>query len=284
MLSSKDAVKRLELESKKIKIDYRFDLNEDAVYLDWIFQQFVEGELTGLIEGSALQKAPTLSDSNFLASQVQDEIKHAQIYFKQMNRLRKDYQYEPLKISLSLKALVKPVSGRLWQEHVFLDKAIGELYVLYVMIALKQALSNSRMEKVLDNIAKDEVQHIHFGETQTQKYVEKNKFYKSYLLGLFLRNDFGMNFFNKLIKRFFEKKNRKDLSTMSSNFYEQSRTHLRNRIDDLLGSNISSLSGGRRAYLVIRSQCLFLLRSIFFRWFDKPRLRADQSTAMTNGF
>ena len=277
MLSSKNVVKRLELESKKIKVDYRFDLSEDAIYLDWIFQQFVEGEMTGLIEGSALQKAPTLSDSNFLACQVQDEIKHAQIYFKQMNRLRKDYQYEPLKMPSLLKASVKPISGRLWQEHVFLDKAIGELYVLYVMIALKQALGDSRLAKALDNIAKDEIQHIHFGETQTQKYVEKNRFYKNYLLGLYLRNDFVMNFFNKLVKRFFEKKNRKDLSTMSSNFYEQSRTHLRNRIDDLLGSNINSLSGGRRAYLVIRSQCLFLLRSIFFRWFDKPKLR-------TNGF
>ena len=279
MLSSKDVVKRLELESKKIKVDYRFDLREDAVYLDWIFQQFVEGEMTGLIEGSALQKAPTLSDSNFLACQVQDEIKHALIYFKQVNRLRKDYQYKPLKFSSFLKALVKPVSGRLWQEHVFLDKVMGELYVLYVMIALKQALGDSRLAKALDNIAKDEVQHIHFGETQTQKYVEKNKFYKNYLLGLYIRNDFVMNFFNKLIKRFFEKKNRKDLSIMSSTFYEQSRTHLRNRIDDLLGSNIHSLSDGRRAYLVIRSQCLFLLRSLFFRWFDKPKLRTDQSTA-----
>ena len=277
MLSSKDVVKRLELESKKIKVDYRFDLSEDAIYLDWIFQQFVEGEMTGLIEGSALQKAPTLSDSNFLACQVQDEIKHAQIYFKQMNRLRKDYQYKPLKMPSFLKALAKPISGRLWQEHVFLDKAIGELYVLYVMIALKQALGDSRLAKALDNIAKDEIQHIHFGETQTEKYVEKNRFYKNYLLGLYLRNDFVMNFFNKLVKRFFEKKNRKDLSTMSSNFYEQSRTHLRNRIDNLLGSNINSLSYGRRAYLVIRSQCLFLLRSIFFRWFDKPKLT-------TNGF
>ena len=145
------------------------------------------------------------------------------------------------------------------------------------MIALKQALGDSRLAKALDNIAKDEIQHIHFGETQTQKYVEKNKFYKNYLLGLYIRNDFVMNFFNKLIKRFFEKKNRKDLSIMSSTFYEQSRTHLRNRIDDLLGSNIHSLSDGRRAYLVIRSQCLFLLRSLFFRWFDKPKLR-------TNGF
>ena len=277
MLSSKDVIKRLELESKKIKVDYRFDLSEDAIYLDWIFQQFVEGEMTGLIEGSALQKAPTLSDSNFLACQVQDEIKHAQIYFKQMNRLRKDYQYEPLEMPSFLKALAKPISGRLWQEHVFLDKAIGELYVLYVMIALKQALGDSRLAKALDNIAKDEIQHIHFGETQTQKYVEKNKFYKNYLLGLYLRNDFVMNFFNKLVKRFFEKKNRKDLSTMSSNFYEQSRAHLRNRIEDLLAFNINSLSGGRRAYLVIRSQCLFLLRNIFFRWFDKPKLT-------TNGF
>ena len=279
MLSSKDVVKRLELESKKIKVNYRFDLSEDAVYLDWIFQQFVEGEMTGLIEGSALQKAPTLSDSSFLACQVQDEIKHAKIYFKQINRLRKDYQYEPLKMPSLLKAPVKPISGRLWQEHVFLDKAIGELYVLYVMIALKQSLDDSRLAKALDNIAKDEIQHIHFGEIKTQKCVEKNKFYKNYLLGLYLRNDFVMNFFNKLIKRFFEKKNRKDLSTMSSNFYKQSRAHLRNRIDELLGSNINSLSGGRRAYLLIRSQCLFLLRSIFFRWFDKPKLRSDESTA-----
>ena len=192
------------------------------------------------------------------------------MYRHLLTKLRRDYDYKPMKIPRLLIALVQPVSGRLWQEHIFLDKAVGEFWVLQLMLVMVVTTDDSKLKKTLLNIAKDEVQHIHFGETQTLQYTRQNRFYRYYLSGLYLRNDFAMQLLYRAIRLRFRKRKRKDLEELATIFFSSSRQRLHEQAARVLLVQPHMLNTFQKIFRIILSQGLFFLRMIFFGWRRSP--------------
>ncbi len=258
----------LKKEKKQFNFKFTFDLKRDLVYLDWIFNQFIKGEMTGLLEGKALLKAPDLEAADFLARQVRDEIKHARLYANLRSRLRKQNpDADFLKVPGFLSALVQPISGRLWYEHCFLDKNIGEDWVLCLMLTLMNTMPEKRLVNTLESIAVDEVTHIQFGRAQTQKALNKSNFYRNYLMGLYSRNRWAMQLFYGMVLKHFHRKQRDDLARLTEQFFTQTMSMLDQRTEELLGRKLPRgfAAFGRAVF----SQAIFTLRFFLTGWFRR---------------
>lgn len=252
-------------EEKKLSTTrVRLTLEENSEYIDWLIRQFILGEQTGVLEGKAMQKAPGLNEAEFLARQIIDEINHTRIYQKQLTRIRAEHPgSDRLKIPGFLKGLVKPISGRLWQEHCFLDKAIGEHWVLKTMIFLEKNLTDKRLVQVLKTISGDEVTHIQFGEKEVQKAIDEKPSRKKYLLGLYFRNDIAMAFFSRILTRFFESEKRNDLAMAVTDFFKGARQQMHQKAGTLLQVEIKNVSTKSRLFLALRAQLRMLFNLMF---------------------
>jgi len=251
-----------------MKTDFRWQLDKDGKYLAWIFKQFLAGEMTGLLEGKALLKAPTLNDADFLASQIRDEIRHAKIY----QRMLQQFSASEYKVPFLLTKLVAPLSGRLWQEHCFIDKAVGEHWVLCTMAMLYETTEDSRIKKTLATIASDELRHIEFGESKLKEALAI-PFYKKYLLGLYYSNRLMISIFSFLVRQFFLIKKRNDLAAMTEIFFAKAVFILNKKLSFLFSVSINTHYPLRIWTLMIASRFFFLVRKLTFRRFYRgPQL------------
>jgi hypothetical protein len=240
-------------------------LPEDSALFSFIFARFIDGEMTGLLEGRALGYAPSLPAADFLARQVRDEIRHAQMYsalYRYVNQ-GGDLPRSPW----LLKAIMSPVTGRLWAEHCFLDKALGERWVLYLMRQLIQATDDQRITRTLRAIAKDEEEHIAFGEAQTRDYLQNNKFRRYYLWGLFLRVDLAMAIAYRLLRALIRKRYSEAAAALLTRFFTESRAQIANECAALL-----SVKPRRSWSQLIFCQIIFWLRLPFLGWWRRPKL------------
>ncbi|MFZ5628169.1 MAG: ferritin-like domain-containing protein [Spirochaetota bacterium] len=243
----------------------KLKLPEDRALLSFVFARFIDGEMTGLLEGRALSYAPTLQAADFLARQVRDEIRHAQMYAA-LYRYVTPQSNVPRSPWL-LKAIMAPVSGRLWAEHCFLDKALGERWVLYLMQRLIADTQDARIVRTLRAIAKDEEEHIAFGEAQTRAYAGAGRFRRYYLWGLFLRVDLAMSMAYRLLRPLIQKQYSDAAAAMLSGFFTESREKIAAECAALLGVSV------RRSFLqLLVCQALFWLRWPFVGWFRSPRV------------
>ncbi|HNJ65344.1 MAG TPA: ferritin-like domain-containing protein [Turneriella sp.] len=239
-------------------------LPEDRALLSFIFARFIDGEMTGLLEGRALGYAPTLQAADFLARQVRDEIRHAQMYvalYRHVNQ-REDVPRSPW----LLKAIMAPVTGRLWAEHCFLDKALGERWVLYLMQQLIEDTQDERITRTLRAIAKDEEEHIAFGEAQTRDYANASRFRRYYLWGLFLRLDLAMAIAYRLLRPLIRKRYSEAAAVMLTRFFTESRDRITAECAALLGVSVN-----RSLIQMLVCQLLFWIRLPFVGWFRGPR-------------
>ena len=242
----------------------KLTLEKDRELLAFIFARFIDGEFTGLKEGYALNRAPNLAAADFLAKQIRDEIRHANMYRTLYEYVAAKRRVPPSPWLLTL--IMAPVTGRLWLEHCFLDKALGERWVLYLMETLTGAIEDRKITNHLKAIAKDERTHIAFGEEETRHGIAHSRFKRFYMWGLYLRVDFAMAAAYRLTRGLIRRRYSPAAAEILTDFFESSRQRIHREIALLLGVRET-----RSVIQMIICQVIFLVRLPFAGWFQNPR-------------
>jgi hypothetical protein len=142
----------------------QFDLERDREALGWIFSQFLYGEVTGIQVGHWIHHAPDLAAAQFLARQCAQELAHVRLMRAIFDRLG----IEPQPAHPLVRFLATGLMGSGWNEHVCLEMALGEGYVLTVFYALQATIPDAEIVRLLHSATRQEETHVAFGEEQTR--------------------------------------------------------------------------------------------------------------------
>jgi hypothetical protein len=175
----------------------RFDVERDRDLLVWIFSQFLYGEVTGIQVGHWLYHAPTLDAANFLARQAVEELSHVDRFRDVLRHLGGD----PVPAHRAVRFLSSGMMGDDWAEHVCLEMALGEGYVLTVLYALIDTIEHEQIRANLRRATKQEERHVAFGESETMKAVAGNPRLRGRLLGLALWSLLGVSGLARAVDR-----------------------------------------------------------------------------------
>src|SRR5262249_56911059 len=74
--------------------------------------------------------------------------------------------------------------GESWAEHVSLEMAAGEGFVLMAFYSIIDTLDHPPTVEILKRAVKQEERHVEFGEQQTRKVIEGRPWLRRRLLGL----------------------------------------------------------------------------------------------------
>lgn len=167
----------------------RFDAARDRELLVWIFNQFLYGEVTGIQVGHWLYRAPTLDAANFLARQAVEELQHVDRFREILALL----DGEPQKAHPAVRFLASGMMGDDWAEHVCLEMALGEGYVLAVLYALIDTVDDEPIRGILRRATRQEERHVAFGESETERALAEDPRCRKRLLGLSLWSLLGVD-------------------------------------------------------------------------------------------
>ena len=156
------------LTREEMRFDFggaKFDSTRDRELLSWILSQFLYGEVTGIQVGHWLYGAPDLETARFLAKQAIEELQHVGNFLKVMQALG----VRPQPAHPVLRFLATGMMGDDWPEHVALEMATGEGFVLTAFYALIDTLDQPEAVAILERAARQEEGHVTFGEQKTQQ-------------------------------------------------------------------------------------------------------------------
>ena len=159
-----------------------FDIERDREQLAWIFSQFLFGEVTGVQVGEWLARAPDFEAAQFLAKQANEEMAHVKLFLRVLAAL----DAEPQPPHRALKFLATDFAGGSYLEHVALEMALGEGFVLMAIYALMDTLPECEPRRLLQGLSRQEEGHVTFGEEQTIKGLKREPEQRDHLLGLAL--------------------------------------------------------------------------------------------------
>lgn len=154
----------------------------DRELLEWMFNQFLYGEVTGIQVGHWLYEAPDLEAARFLARQSLEEMQHIDNFLRIMAMLG----CRPRPAHAAVRFLATGMMGGSWAEHVALEMAQGEGFVLQAFYAVIDTLDHKPSVDILRRAVKQEERHVEFGEQQTAKAIEGRPWLRRRLLGLAL--------------------------------------------------------------------------------------------------
>ncbi|MCC6573841.1 MAG: ferritin-like domain-containing protein [Planctomycetes bacterium] len=173
----------------------KFDRVRDRDLLAWIASQFLYGEVTGVQVGHWIRRAPDVESARFLARQCVEELQHVDV-FKEFFRW---LDARPVPVHPVVKMLSGESSN--WEEHVALEMAQGEGFVLMIFYALLATLDDEKMVKRLEAAVRQEEGHVEFGEEQTQRLIARDPRARKRLLGLHLLSLWAIRRFEKWIRK-----------------------------------------------------------------------------------
>jgi hypothetical protein len=160
----------------------------DRELLQWIFNQFLYGEVTGIQVGHWIYDAPDLESARFLAKQAIEEMQHVGNFV----RIFKLLGLQPGEAHPVLRFLATGMMADSWAEHVALEMATGEGFVLMGMYGVIDTLDQPESVAILQRAVRQEESHVEFGETQTMKLIAQRPALARRLLGLNLVWRFGV--------------------------------------------------------------------------------------------
>src|SRR3954469_23044054 len=99
----------------------KLDPVRDKALLEWMFNQFLYGEITGIQVGHWLYDAPDLEAARFLARQALEEMQHVDNFLRIMAMLG----CRPRPAHAAVRFLATGMMGSSWAEHVALETAQG---------------------------------------------------------------------------------------------------------------------------------------------------------------
>lgn len=158
----------------------RFDPVADREMLAWMFNQFLYGEVTGIQCGHWLYNAPNLHAARFIAQQASEEFQHVDNFLRCLAFIDAS-PAPPHKLVQYLSTGMMPAT---WEEHVSLEMAQGEGFVLMAFYAIIDTLDHEEIVGILRRAVKQEERHVAFGEEQTMLAVAERPGLKRRLLGL----------------------------------------------------------------------------------------------------
>jgi bacterioferritin (cytochrome b1) len=173
------------LSREEMTLDFggaKLEPERDRQVLQWMFDQFLYGEVTGIQVGQWLYDAPDLESARFLAKQAIEELQHISNFLNimQMMGLR------PGKPHPVLRFLATGMMADSWAEHVSMEMATGEGFVLAAFYAVIDTLDHPAAVEILRRAVRQEEGHVEFGEQQTMRLCERNPALRRRLLGLSL--------------------------------------------------------------------------------------------------
>ncbi len=157
----------------------RLDPIRDREILGWMMNQFLYGEVTGIQVGQWIYDAPDLESARFLAQQAMEEFQHVDNFLRIMAMLR----VEPADAHPLVRFLATGMMGDSWAEHVALEMAEGEGFVLMAFYAIIDTLDLPPAVDILQRAVRQEERHVAFGETQTVKAIAGRPALRRRLLG-----------------------------------------------------------------------------------------------------
>jgi hypothetical protein len=157
----------------------RFDPVADRQVLRWMLSQFLYGEVTGIQVGHWLEIAPDLESARFLARQAVEELQHVGNFLKIMQVLG----VSPEPVHPIVRFLATGMMSDDWPEHVALEMATGEGFVLVAFYALIDTLGQRDAVGILERAARQEEGHVAFGEQRCMRLIAEHPELKRRLLG-----------------------------------------------------------------------------------------------------
>lgn len=158
----------------------KFDPVRDRDMLAWMMNQFLYGEITGIQCGHWMYNAPDFEAAKFLGKQSLEEFQHVDNFLQILAYLGKEPE-SPHKIVEFLSTGMMPDT---WEEHVSLEMAQGEGFVLMAFYALIDTIDHDEIVAILSRAVKQEERHVDFGERRTKALLLEDPSLKRRLLGL----------------------------------------------------------------------------------------------------
>jgi bacterioferritin (cytochrome b1) len=224
----------------------KLDPVRDRELLEWMLNQFLYGEVTGIQVGHWLYEAPDMEAARFLARQSLEEMQHVDNFLRIMAMLG----CQPKPAHPAVRFLATGMMGGSWAEHVALEMAQGEGFVLQAFYAVIDTLDHQPAVDILRRAVKQEERHVEFGEQQTAKAIVGKPWLRRRLLGLSLVSMWGV----RRLARYMEKRLPKDHPVLSHlpKFLEHSNAmaELRLRRIGVIDRPLEQISRARRALLV----------------------------------
>ncbi len=224
----------------------KLDPVRDKKILTWMMNQFLYGEVTGIQIGHWLYDAPDLASACFLARQAVEEFQHVDNFLRIMAMLG----VEPERPNAVVTFLATGMMGGSWAEHVALEMAAGEGFVLMAFYAIIDTLDHQGIGDILRRAVRQEERHVEFGEQQTMKLIAGKPWLRRRLLGLSLVSLWGV----RRLARFMGSRLPADHPVLSQlpRFLDKTvaTADLRMQRIGLLDRPLAELSGARRAALV----------------------------------
>src|SRR4051812_9130759 len=218
----------------------------DRDLLEWMLNQFLYGEVTGIQCGHWLYDAPDLEAARFLARQSLEEMQHVDNFLRIMTMIG----CKPKPAHPAVRFLATGMMGGSWAEHVALEMAQGEGFVLQAFYAVIDTLDHKPSVDILRRAVKQEERHVEFGEQQTAKAIEGKPWLRRRLLGLSLVSMWGV----RRIAGYMKKRLPADHVVLKhlppSLDHANGCAELRLLRIGVLEKPVAEMSGGKRAALV----------------------------------
>lgn len=175
----------------------RLDPVRDREALGWMMNQFLYGEITGIQIGQWLFDVPDLESARFLARQAVEEFQHVDNFLRIMAFLG----VEPAPAHRAVRFLATGMMGGSWAEHVALEMAAGEGFVLMCFYALIDTIDDPRIVEIMKRAVRQEERHVAFGERQTIRAIAGRPWLRRRLLGLNLVSLWAVRRLGAFMKR-----------------------------------------------------------------------------------
>jgi bacterioferritin (cytochrome b1) len=160
----------------------RLDPASDRKVLAWMMNQFLYGEVTGIQCGHWLYDAPDLEAARFFSRQAVEEFQHVDNFLRILELLGE----QPAPAHGMVRFLSSGMMPATFEEHVCLEMALGEGFVLMALYAIIDTLEHEEIRAILQRAVKQEERHVDFGEQRTMAALRGRPALRRRLLGLSL--------------------------------------------------------------------------------------------------
>jgi hypothetical protein len=151
----------------------------DAKLLAWVMNQFLYGEISGIQCGHWLYEAPDLEAARFFSRQAVEEFQHVENFLRILELLGE----APAPAHRLVRFLSTGMMPSSFAEHVCLEMALGEGFVLMALYAVIDILDHDEIRLILSRAVRQEERHVEFGEERTLRALRDRPGLRRRLLG-----------------------------------------------------------------------------------------------------
>lgn len=175
----------------------RLDPVRDRAVLGWVMNQFLYGEVTGIQCGHWLYDAPDLDAARFFARQAVEEFQHVDNFLRILDLLG-EKPAPPHRLVRFLSTGMMPAT---FEEHVCLEMAMGEGFVLMALYAVIDTIDHEGIREILVRAVRQEERHVEFGERRTALAIRRRPALRRRLLGLSLVSTWAVRRLGRFLQR-----------------------------------------------------------------------------------